>query len=101
MNIIDFVNLVSKDKREEARVKAVQRFVVGIGIAGVVGVATGLLFAPKSGKETRIIIKEKGIDTLENIKDTVRMKVDTVKDVVDHAVKDVENFSNELNKAVK
>lgn len=99
MNLRDFVNLVSKDKREEARVKAVKRFVVGIGAAGAVGAVTGIIFAPKSGKETRKNIKKQGIDTLETIKGTVKTQVDKVKDFLDDAVKDVEDISNELNKA--
>jgi len=35
----------------------------------VVGVAIGILFAPKSGKETREDLKNKTVNTVETIKD--------------------------------
>lgn len=56
MFLEDSLDLVSKEKRKNESVKAAQKFAVGMGaVAAVatVGVATGILFAPKSGKETR------------------------------------------------
>ncbi|MCM1567698.1 YtxH domain-containing protein [Dehalobacter sp. 4CP] len=67
----DLLLLVNKEKRERERVKAAQKIAVGMGAAVAVGVATGILFAPKSGKETRRNIKNNAINAVESIKDTV------------------------------
>lgn len=86
MILRDLLDLVSKEKRKRARVKAVQKFAVGMGVVAAVGVATGILFAPKSGKETLEDLKKKAVNTVETIKDKVQKKVET---------------ANELNKSVK
>lgn len=47
----------------------------GFLVGGLVGAATALLFAPRSGEETRAEIRDKAIDlrdrTTETVKDTV------------------------------
>lgn len=47
----------------------------GLLVGGVIGAATALLFAPRSGEETRASIRDKAIDlrdrTTESVKDTV------------------------------
>ena len=48
---------------------------IGLLVGAVVGGAVALLFAPKSGKETRALIKEK----VSNIKDKVGDKVNTMR----------------------
>jgi gas vesicle protein len=45
--------------------------VIGVGIGSALGVATGILFAPKSGRETRQIIADKTCETVKNFKDNV------------------------------
>lgn len=94
----DLLDLVNKEKRKKERVKAAQNFAVGMGTAAVVGVATGMLFAPKSGKEIRGDMKKKAVNTVETIKDTVQKKGEEVKDSAAHtlnygtdAVKEVGN----------
>lgn len=42
---------------------------IGAGIGAAVGITAGILFAPKSGKETRNMIAERTSETVENIKD--------------------------------
>jgi gas vesicle protein len=91
MILRNLLDLVSKEKRKKERVKAVQKFAVGIGAVAAVGVATGILFAPKSGKETREDLKKKAVYTVETIKDTVRKKAETVKDSAAHAAQEVRN----------
>jgi hypothetical protein len=51
-------DLASKERRKNERVNATRKFAIGMGFAAVVGVAIGILFAPKSGKETREDIKK-------------------------------------------
>lgn len=81
----DLLDLINKEKREKERIKTAQRFAVGIGIVAAAGVATGIVFAPKSGKETREDLKKKALDTVETIKKTSQKKGELVKASTDHA----------------
>ncbi len=58
-------------------------FMVGMVIGGMVGTVTGLLLAPRSGKETRRIIK-KSADALpemaEDLSSTVQLQADRLSD---------------------
>ena len=40
-------------------------FIVGFTIGAVVGLAIGFLYAPKPGRETRALLKEKAVETKE------------------------------------
>ena len=97
MILRDLLDLVSNEKRKKERAKAAQKFAVGMGVVATVGVATGILFAPKSGKETREDLKSKAVDTMETIKDTVQKNVETVKDSAVHAAQEVRNAIKEVH----
>jgi gas vesicle protein len=45
-------------------------FLAGFLIGGLIGAATALLLAPKSGEETRTIIKTKGIELKDKATET-------------------------------
>lgn len=89
MNLRDLLDLVNKEKRKRERVKIAQKVVAGIGVVTVVGVATRIIFAPKSGKETREGMRKIAVNTVESIKAAVQKKADTVKDSVTHVAHDV------------
>lgn len=91
MILNDLVDLVGKKKRKKEGVKAAQRFALGMGVVAAVGVTTGILLAPKSGKETREDLKKKVVNTVETIKDTVQKKAVTVKYSTAHAAKEAYN----------
>ncbi|WP_313183586.1 YtxH domain-containing protein [Lacrimispora sp.] len=90
--------------RKQAKTKEMQRLVIGVGIAGVVGVITGALIAPKSRKK----IKDKAIDTTEDIGDFIQKKekaikntaTDTIEKVSD-AIEDVEEKTDNIAKEMK
>jgi len=90
MILKDLIELVSKERRRQERVKTAQKFAVGMGIL-TAGVATGIIFAPKSGKATRADLKNIAANILENIKDTVQMKAETVKDCAANAAQEAGN----------
>lgn len=54
-------NLIEK-KRKEKRKKIVKAATVSTLVGGTIGVVSGVLLAPKSGKETRNDIKERVTD---------------------------------------
>ena len=59
----------------------------GLLIGGVIGAATALLFAPRSGEETRAEIRGKAIDLRDRTTETVNDRVSQVKSRA-HELKD-------------
>jgi gas vesicle protein len=55
------------------------RFGIGFTLGIAIGLAVGFLFAPRSGKETRGLVKDKAADVSETVKDLTadRQKVYT------------------------
>ena len=88
----DLQDLVNKENRKTA-----QRFAVGVGIAAAAGLAAGILFALKSGKETREDLKNKAVNTVETIKDTVQKKAETVNAAKAHAVQEAHNVIDDVH----
>ena len=92
MILKDILNLVNKDKRKRERMKVAQKIAIDateLSVAAAAGPATGILFAPKSGKETREDLKTKAVDAVETIKDTVEKSIETMKDSAAQATKEV------------
>ena len=97
MILRDLLDLVSKEKRRQERVKTARKFAIGMGFVAALGVATGVVFAPKSGKETRKELKTIAVNTVENIRDTVQKKAETVKDSAAHAAQEVSNVIKDVH----
>ena len=88
MILRDLLDSVNKEKREKNRLKVIRKFALGVGVIATAGVATGILFAPKSGKEMRDDLKKKAVGTIETIKATARKEVEMVKDSANCAAKE-------------
>jgi gas vesicle protein len=108
MTIRHLLEMVNKDKRKKERVKAALEITIGMGIATALGVAIGVLIAPKSGKETREDLKIKVEHTVEAIKDKVHEKSELVKDTASFAaqelgkvIKDVRGKTEDVRKDIK
>lgn len=82
-------DLVRKEKRRKERVKAIQKFDEGMGVAATAVAATGILFVPRLRKETREDLKEKAVNTVQTIKDIVQQEAETVKDFATHIEQEV------------
>ena len=67
------------------------KFLLGAGI----GIGLGLLFAPKSGKETRADLKRKMDDLLEKAR---HIDVDEVKQTIEKKVNDIKEDLKNLDK---
>ena len=64
-------------------------FLIGFIVGGLTGAITALLFAPQSGEETRIMIKDKAIElkdqTSETVGETLSKAEAAAKDAVNKA----------------
>lgn len=61
MTFLNLLDMTGKEKKRKARAITAQKIAIGVGIvtvAAATGVATGILIAPKSGKETREDMKK-------------------------------------------
>ena len=115
MNLKDLQAMINKERRKKDRAIAMRKFAAGMGIliGGIaLGVVTGIMIAPKSGKETREDVKKVAANAAHGIKDAVHKGAETVKaSFVDEAndVKDAakdaqsraENASDSLNNGNK
>lgn len=70
---------------------------IGIGIGAMIGLAAGMLLAPKSGRETMEDLKSTATNTARTIKSTVRGKAEILQnsmqdmaDKTENAIKDVQ-----------
>lgn len=77
------------------RTRPVKPILGGFLVGSVIGVATALLFAPRTGQETRAEIRDRAVDlrdrTTETVKDTVsqaRSKASEIKDTVTDTVRE-------------
>ncbi len=75
----------------------------GFLVGGLVGAATALLFAPRSGEETRAEIRDKTIElrdrTTETVKDTVsqaKSKANELKDNVSEKVDELKQRGKDI-----
>ena len=66
----------------EQKTHAAKPVLSGFLVGSVVGAATALLFAPRSGEETRTEIRDKAIELRDQTTETVKSKVADVKDNV-------------------
>ena len=64
-------------------------FGIGLLVGAVIGGAIALLYAPKSGKETRKLIKDTATEVVDTVVDEVKEEtvgvIDTVKETVSEA----------------
>jgi len=89
MIIKDLLEMAGKDKKKKQRAKNAKKLAAGIGIAATVGVAAGVLLAPKAGKETRQDIMDKAEDVVETTKEIAHKKVEFVKDSASQAAHEI------------
>ena len=55
----------TEDRREEAKMKKIVNFMAGLLLGGLVGAAAALLLAPRSGAETRRLLRERIEEVVE------------------------------------
>lgn len=104
MLIKDLLDISGKERKKKQRAQNAKKLAAGIGIAATVGVAAGILLAPKSGKEIRQDIKDKAEDAVDTTKDVLHKKVEIVKESASHAAHEISGVlksAHEKKDAVK
>ena len=76
--VINQVKEVRRSRAKALRRNRTKNMVIGAGIGTAVGVAAGILFAPKSGKETRKIIADRTNETVINLRESVEAAKDRI-----------------------
>src|SRR5512134_107407 len=80
------------------RTRPVKPILGGFLVGSVIGVATALLFAPRSGEETRAEIRDKAVElrdrTSETVKDTVSQAKSKAYELKDTVVEKAEEIKN-------
>jgi gas vesicle protein len=78
------------------RSRPVKPILGGFLVGSVIGVATALLFAPRSGEETRAEIRDKAVElrdrTTETVKDTVSQAKSRANELRDNVVEKAEEL---------
>jgi gas vesicle protein len=70
-NFIDQVRHARSDREKAVRRNKAGMLALGLSIGCTVGAVAGVLFAPRSGKDTREDVSRRGSETWEKIKDNV------------------------------
>jgi gas vesicle protein len=78
--------------------KTLARFGIGLLTGAVIGGAIALLYAPKSGKETRQLIKDKTIEAVEVVKEKSGGVIDAFKEKTSGVVDTVKEAASEANR---
>jgi gas vesicle protein len=89
----------------ERRTRPVKPILGGFLVGSVIGVATALLFAPRSGVETRAGIRDRAVDlrdrTSETVKDTVSQAKSRAYEIKDTVTDTVREKAEELKQRGK
>ncbi|MCX5780142.1 MAG: YtxH domain-containing protein [Firmicutes bacterium] len=104
----ELMDSIGKEKRRQKRVEAAQHYAKGMFIAAALGVATGILLAPRSGKETREDMKKKAMMCMEKMRDTFHHQTEMMKHSAAHleeeaaqVIKDVAEKTEAVKKDLK
>lgn len=92
MGIADYLEQRNKDRVRRARAEDAKKVSLGILIGAAIGAGAGVLFAPKSGKETREDIGNAAVEAARTIKIKTGQAVETVKAKTDEVVSKAKNF---------
>ena len=65
-------------RTKERQRSRTRNMIIGVGIGSAVGAAAGILFAPKSGRETRHSIAHRTGETVKHLKENVAATKDRI-----------------------
>ena len=85
-------NIIDEKRRaveRKKKMKAAKDVATGAALGTAIGAVTGLLLAPKSGKETRKDIADKSKEVADTVKYTIEDSVEVTREWTDKIMQDV------------
>ena len=92
MSIKEVLNKAKRKKKQAQTIDAAKKVGMGLGLGAAIGSALGVLFAPKSGKETRKDIADTAKDTVVNIKENVSEMGERISMIVEEGKERIANI---------
>ena len=96
------ISLTVKGKKGEFNMEEQEKpqchFCMGLLIGGVLGALAGIFFAPKSGKELRSDLKEKGSEVLKDAKEIYADAGTKAKDISEEAKHQAKELKKEADR---
>lgn len=93
MSIKDYFVAKQREIERKKRLDTASKVGLGLALGSLVGSALGVLFAPKSGKETREDIK----DIAEKSVDTIKAKTNELSETVQETYNEAKNKFNKFS----
>lgn len=104
MNIKELIEKKKKEQKKKEQKKITKAVVITAVLSTAAGTASGLLFAPKSGKETREELINKVNETSEQVKEKVVVGKDNfieAKNKIKEYLKDKKNSEENIKTAAQ
>ncbi|MBX2860971.1 MAG: YtxH domain-containing protein [Vampirovibrio sp.] len=77
------------------------RFVFGAMVGGAIGAGVALLLAPRSGEDTRALIRDEMDERYQQAKETVQEKADEVSHTVQHKLEEAKDRVDSVKSTVR
>ncbi|MBT9173780.1 MAG: hypothetical protein DDT21_02186 [Syntrophomonadaceae bacterium] len=90
-----------RQKKTERRKEACRNMATGVAIGTIIGLTAGILFAPKSGKETRQAIADKAVEKSGQVKQIVSKAVEELKNKVGSIELSTQGVTGRLQEAIQ
>ncbi|WP_100065179.1 YtxH domain-containing protein [Miniphocaeibacter massiliensis] len=103
MSLVDYLEAKKREKERQVRweikkkqLETARKVALGTAAGAIVGITAGVLFAPKSGEETRQDIKDFASDTKETVKDGINTAKDNIIYKTEEIAGDIKDKYNEF-----
>ncbi|NLY67206.1 MAG: YtxH domain-containing protein [Tissierellia bacterium] len=90
MRLLDYYNEKKERERRQKKIDTAKKLAIG----SVIGAITGIILAPKSGKETRHHIANKTKEVAEQAKNTLKDSIGSFKEVEEKVKDRVREFKD-------
>jgi gas vesicle protein len=95
MSIKEVLYNAKRKKKQAQTIDTAKKVGMGLGIGAAIGSALGVLFAPKSGKETRKDITDTAKDTVVNIKESAGEMGEKISKIVEEGKERIVNIKKD------
>ena len=87
---------VMKSNTRWSTIRSVLLSIAALSVGGLVGAGAGLLYAPRSGRATRALIRSQGVALREKLAEDVLLATAQARSQVSHVRRDARYRANEI-----